>query len=284
MNKSFTGNPRYRLVFQNQKGFNIGFNLIIIPASVSTLGTGGPEGLDQHVDTKSDASLFRRCVVNNAAYDFYSRCVDTDLDIPEPPSDFRIWIFPDLTCSSACMLHQGAFLSHPVLETYLAPYLFLIKLFVPDITIGTKEQGYAGIYSAVMHELSHASHYGQVGNSYWNKYIDYTIRSFILQGGKPYGSGGEGSQYCELGEMWAYFMQATLDKDRYGGNLASYNNLFWFKPDILSYLYQRGMSRGEIFRALGAKITDISAFKQELVTLYPEREKTILDTFKKYGK
>lgn len=110
------------------------------------------------------------------------------------------------------------------------------------------------------------------------------IKSFITQGGKPYGSGGEGSGYCELGEMWGYFMQSTLNKDRYGGNLPSYGNRFWFKPDILNYLYQRGMSRGEIFRALGADVTDISTFKQTLVTLYPDREKTILDTFKQYGK
>ncbi len=40
MGKSFSGNPRYRIVFKNEKGFNIGFNFIIIPASVSTLGKG----------------------------------------------------------------------------------------------------------------------------------------------------------------------------------------------------------------------------------------------------
>ena len=46
MGKSFSGNPRYRIVFKNEKGFNIGFNFIIIPASVSTLGKGSPEGMD----------------------------------------------------------------------------------------------------------------------------------------------------------------------------------------------------------------------------------------------
>ena len=70
MGKSFSGNPRYRLVFQNSKGFNIGLNLIIIPASVSTLGKGSPEGMDVNIAAGSDGALFRRCAVNNAAYDY----------------------------------------------------------------------------------------------------------------------------------------------------------------------------------------------------------------------
>ena len=285
MEQAFTGKPRYRLVFQNEKGFCIGFNWVIVPASVSTLGEGGPEGLDAHVDTESDPTLFRRCVVNNAAYDFYSRCTETDLDITPPPSDLRIWIFPDLDSSSACMLQHGAFLSHTLIQTYLGPYLFLIEMFMPDVTLGTKEQGYAGIYTMAMHELAHASHYAQVGNDYWNPYIDYVIKSFVTQGGNAYGNGAaDGSSYCELGEMWGYFMQSTLYKDRYGGNLVYYGNKFWFRPDILSYLYERGLSRGEIYRALNADVTSIDDLKEELVNLYPERETSILQTFKNYGK
>ena len=293
MEKTFSGNPRYRLVFSNEKGFNIGFNWILIPASVSTLGKGGPEGIDAHVNIESDGALFRRCVVNNAVYDYYSRCTDTDLDILPPPDDLRIWIFPDLTCSSTCMLHHDAFLSNELIGTYLRtllePYselvLFAVRLFSPDVTIGTKGQGYEGIYKATVHEMAHASHYAQVGNAYWNPYIEYVIKSFITQGKQAYGSGGsEGSNYCELGEMWAYFMQSTLHKDRYGGNLPSYGNQFWFKPDILGYLYERGMARGEIFRALHADVTSMDDFKEELISLYPSREKTILETFRSYGK
>lgn len=236
------------------------------------------------MDTESDASLFRRCAVNNAAYDYYSRCTETDLDIPQPPTDLRIWIFPGLTSSSASMLHHGAFLSHTLIQTYLGAYVFLVKLFAPDITLGTKEQDYEGIYSITMHELSHASHYAQVGDGFWNPYIDYVIKSIVTQGGDPYGSGGDGSGYCELGEMWGYFMQATLYKDRYGGNLPTYGNRFWFKPDIFTYLYQRGMSRGEIFRALHADVTSMEDLLEELINLYPEREKTFRDTFRSYGK
>ena len=293
MQKTYSADLRYRLVFQSEKGFNIGFNFVIVPASVSTLGIGGPAGSDMHVNTESDEALFRRCAVNNAAYDYYSRCTDTDLDIPAPPEDLRIWIFPGLKASSTCMLHHKAFLSNELLGTYLRallePYseiaLFVLQLFSPDITIGTRDQGYDGIYSAVVHELSHASHYAQVGNPYWNPYIEYVIRSFVGGGGSAYGNGSaDNAGYCELGEMWGYFMQATLYKDRYGGTLRNYGNQFWFKPDILTYLYERGMSRSEIFRALGADVTGIDDLKEQLVSLYPARENMIVQVFRSYGK
>lgn len=285
MERTFSGNPRYRLVFQNEKGFNIGFNWIIIPASVSTLGKGGPEGLDYHVTRDSDGALFRRCAVNNAAWDYYSRCTKADLDVSPPPGDLRFWIFNGLTSSSACMLHHGAFLEGSLLDRYLGDWLNLVKIFLPDITIGTKEQDYAGIYTAVVHELSHASHYAQVGNAFWTPYINYVIRSYVTEGGRPYGSGfAEGAGYCEIGEMWAYFMQESLYKDHYGGTISPFGEMFWFRPDIFTYLYERGLSRGEIFRALKADVTAIDDLREELVSLYPDREETIEATFAFYGR
>lgn len=286
MPETFSGNPRYRLVFQNQKGFSIGFNWIIVPASVSTLGTGGPEGIDVHIDASSDNALFRRCAVNNAAYDYYSRCTETDLEINAPPGDLRIWIFPGLTASSAVMLHHGAFLNNNLLESYLGMWIGLIQIFLPDITIGTSgQENYPSIYKIVSHELAHASHYSKVGNDFWSPYISYVIHSFITQGGQAYGSGtGEGASLCEVGEMWAFFMQASLVKDRYKGIMDTFGNSYWFKPDILTYLYERGMTRGEIYRALGANTTDVEKLKEELVEIAPGLEKEINQTFGRYGK
>lgn len=286
MSKTFSGQPRYRLVFSNEKGFNIGFNFLLVPASVSTLGKGEPSGIDLHVSQKdSEGALFRRCVVNNAAYDYYSRCTEDDLDVAPPPGDLRIWIFPDLKCSSANMLHHGAFLTHTVIVAYLKEYLPLVKLFMPDVTIGTKELTYAQIYETVVHELAHTSHFAQVGNDFWTPYIDYVLLSFVTEGGRPYGSGSaDNANYCEIGEMWAYFMQETLKKDRYGGTIKQFGNNFWFKPDIFTYLYERGISRGEIFRALTAEVTSTEDLKEELITQLPDRETVITQTFKHYGK
>ena len=126
MSKSYSSKPRYRLVFKNEAGFSIGMNLVIIPASVSTLGKGGPEGIDYHVTAESEGKLFRRCAANNAAYEYISRCTATDLDILPPPADMRLWLFRKLDSSSCVMLHHGAFLDRGILKQYLSGYASLI--------------------------------------------------------------------------------------------------------------------------------------------------------------
>ena len=285
MGKSFSGKPRYRVVFKNEKGFNIGFNFIVIPASVFTLGKGGPEGLDYHVTPSKDPEMFLRCAVNNAAYEYFTRCTKEDLDVTPPPADLRFWIFKGLTSSSACMLHHGALLEKSLLKKYLGAYLSLVELFLPDITIGTRELDYSDIYKAVVHELSHASHYAKVGNDFWTSYIKYVIQSFVLEGGQAYGSGTkDGAGYCEVGEMWGYFMQESLYKERYGGAMYNYGNEFWFKPDIFTYLYERGLSRGQLFRALKADVTGIDDLRESLVELYPRMEDVIDQTFTYFDK
>ena len=202
-----------------------------------------------------------------------------------PPEDLRFWIFNSLTSSSACMLHHGAYLEDTLLGKYLGDYLWLIKIFLPDITVGTKAQDYAGIYKAVVHELAHASHYARVGNGYWTPYIRYVIQSFITEGGSAYGSGsGNGAGYCEVGEMWGFFLQESLYKERYGGAMYSFGHSYWFKPDIFTYLYERGMSRGEIYRVLRADVTGIDDLRDALIQAYPEREEAIHDIFRYYGK
>lgn len=284
LDKKFSSKPRYRVEFRNEKGFSIGLNLILMPASVSTLGEGGPAGIDCHVTQASDEKLFRRCVVNAAAYEYYSRCTETDMDILPPPPGLRIWILNSLDCSSAVMMHQGAVISHTLISGYLGPYALLVKLFLPDITIGTKgREKFDRIYSATMHELSHASHYVQVGNSYWNKYEEYVIQSYVLQGREAYGNGdGELAGYCEVGEMWGYFMQSVMEQDRYGGGLQSFGTSFWFYPQIFRYLYQRGTTRGEIFRALKSDVTSRDDLQEELTALYPDRESLIHQVFDRY--
>ena len=58
--KKFSANPKYRLVFKNEKGFAIGFNLILQPASASSLGRGSETGLSTTITKNSDRTLFFR--------------------------------------------------------------------------------------------------------------------------------------------------------------------------------------------------------------------------------
>ena len=120
MDKTFASDLRYRIVFRNEKGFSIGFNMVLVPASVSTLGKNSPEGVEMTVTKESDDKLFRRCVVNNAAYDYYSRCSPEDMNISLPPSDLRIWLFNGIQASSAVMMHHGAVVRSNLIESFQA--------------------------------------------------------------------------------------------------------------------------------------------------------------------
>lgn len=285
MKTEFSSKPRYRLVFENSMGFSIGLNLIVISGSVSTMGTGPQEGLDLEVTSSSDRRLFTRCVVNNAAYDYYSRCVPNDLDIASPPSDIRLWIFQELKASSAVMLHHGAFIDRDLFQKYLGDYSRIIKLFLPDITLGVKEkEDYSLIWSVTTHELAHGSHYSRVGNNYWTPYVDFILSSYLEGGTFSYGTdGAEDSGYCAVGESWAYFMQSSLWQDRYGGDMPLFGAEFWFHPQIFIELYSRGMSRGDLFRALKKDVTSMDDLKDTLLSLYPDQESTISLVFARYG-
>lgn len=285
MNKSYSSDLRYRIVFQNEKGFSIGFNLVLVPASVSTLGKSSPEGVNMTITDESDHKLFRRSVVNNAAYDYYSRCAVDDLNLESPPSDLRIWLFHSLNASSAVMFHHGAVLDGDMVRSFLGECVSILKFFMPDITVGTKTfNDYNRLYSTTCHELAHASHFAKAGVDFWNKYIYYIVESYLKTGGMTYGDGsGSLAGYCEIGEMWAYYMESLMYKDRYGGAFPTFGTSNWFYPQIFRYLDERGITCGEILRVLGPSVDSKSDLKQALISAYPSERTIIEQVFSRYG-
>ncbi len=283
MPKKFSSDIRYRLVFKNKMGFNIGFNLLLVPASMSTLGRHSPDGIDVVVSKYSDRKLFCRSVVNNAGYEYYSRCKESGYSMSTPPSNLRIWIFYNLTSSSAPMLQHGAILDRSVLGKYLGEYLPLIKIFLPDITMGVKESGdYRTVYNTAIHEMAHASHWSKVGNDYWDPLIKYVIGSFVSSGFTTYGLGNEPDHgYCEVAESWAYYIQSRFDRDRYGSG-ANFGGGFWFSPQSLLFLDDRGMDRFKIFKALTPEVIDREKLQDKLIELYPESKSLINQAFDRY--
>ena len=283
--KRFSSAPRYRLMFQNRQGFNIGLNLNLLPASLSTLGKGPSDGIDAVITPESDRLLFCRAAVSNAAYDYYSRCAEDDLAIATPPASLRIWIFQHILSSSTPMLHHGTLVDKTLIGKYLGDYAPLLALFLPDVTIGAKEKNtYAALYAETVHELSHASHYAQAGKDYWDNYILYILSAFLDGGNEDYGTGtGEYAGYCEIGEMWGYFMQNTLMNDRYGGAMPTSGMHYWFHPQIFRYLYERGFTRSQLFRALQPDVCSRDALQGKLLKLYPEKEAIISQVFARYA-
>lgn len=283
MSKSFTSDLRYRLIFKNEKGFSIGFNLVLLPASVSTLGKTSPEGLNVTITKDSERKLFNRCVVNNAAYEYYSRCSQDDLGIALPPSDIRIWIFHESQQSSAVMLHHGALVQGSFIKSFLGEFASLIEYFAPDITLGLAGMSdYQSIYSVVCHELAHASHFSQVGTSFWDQYIKYIMTSYV-KFGNIYGDGLlDGAGYCAVGEMWSYFLESKMYKDRYGGGFPTFGTSFWFKPQIFRYLNERGLECSKLFSVLNDTVTSKAGLKNALILAYPASKDIIEQVFSRY--
>lgn len=282
--KSFSSQMRYRLVFQNEKGFGIGVDLLLVPASVSTLGSGPSEGISVKVTKDSDRKLFSRCVVNNAVYDYFMRCTREGVKITPPPENIRIWLFQNIASSSAPMLHQGSVVDSGTLSEYLGGYTDILKHFLPDITMGLRYlDDYSEIYNYTQHELAHASHYVRVGNAYWNKYIKHVLKSFVTSGMKVYGVGTEpDAGYCEVGEMWAFYLQNVLYRERYGHYQSELGTSYWFHPQILLYMDDRGIDDSKIFTALIPSVTDREQFQKTLTELYPESRYIIEQAFNRY--
>ena len=277
----FSAKPRYSICFQNRLGFTIGLNLILVPASVSTLGKDDPEGINVIVDGNADKTLFRRCAVNNAAYDYYQKCSASG--VTAPPRNLRIWIMNILKPSCSLMMHHGAILDTKLVSNYLGVYKAIVRVFAPDIVIGSKNKNgkYSELYTTAVHEMAHSSHFVKVGSGYWDNYATYILSSYMTTG-SCYGSGnGEDAGYCEVGEMWAYYLENMLFKDRYGANPGR-GYSYWFRPEIFVTLEEGGMTRGEIFSALKSDVTDLEALQKELVALYPAKKSLITQTFKKY--
>ncbi len=282
--KKFSSDLRYRIIYKNKLGFSIGFNAILVPASVSTLGKAPSEGLDFMITEESEAKLFRRSVVNNACYEYYSRCSEEDLNISQPPANLRIWVFPSLEASSAPMLHHGTILNEIQLNSYWSYCVKILHVFLPDITIGTQTcTTYQEIYSAVCHELAHASHYTKVGNDYWNSYIYYIVEAYIKNRNQLYGDGtGERAGYCAVGESWAYFLQSKMFKDRYGGTMPTFGTSFWFHPQVFRYLNDRGFSISDLFHVLREDVNSEEDLKNALISNHTSQKQIIEQAFTRY--
>ena len=285
MSKSFTSKPRYRIQFTNRKGFSIGFNGVIVKGSISTLGEQSASGYSIAITPNSDINLFRRSVINNAAFDYYEMCREKGSTLSLPPADLRIWQFGFLQGSATVMMHHGAIIDIDLISEILGEYSFILEFFLPDLVLGLKNQNdYASIYRNTIHELAHTSHFVKVGNSYWDIYAMHILTSWLKTGGILYGSGTEkNAGYCEVGEMWAYYMENILYRERYPDWTRTWGTNWWFRPEILLYLDERGVNRNKIFAALDSEVHSREVLQQRLQFLYPEFKSIINEAFNNYN-
>ena len=172
-----------------------------------------------------------------------------------------------------------------LIDEILGEFAPLVRFFLPDIVLGLYNQNdYASIYSNAMHELSHTSHYMKVGNEYWDRYALHILTSWVSSGGMLYGVGTEDyAGYCEVGEMWGYYMQNILYRERYADWSYTYGLKWWFRPEIFLYLDERGLNRDKIFAVLSADVHSRETLQQRLLSLYPEFKSIIYEAFNLYN-
>lgn len=284
MKKSYSTELRYRIVFKNEKGFAIGFNNILLAASTSTLGKHGPEGVSVVLDTDADRKVYTRCAVNNAVRDYWDLCSRPDARMKTPPANLRIWLFQHLPAGCTAMMQQGCMVDGTLLGDFLGDCAWLAKMFLPDIMLGLNTcERYSDIYAMTMHECAHASHYMQVGNSWWRRLCSYVMKTFITSGFSIYGAGTEqDNDYCEIAEMWAYAFMNVQMRERYPEIGTVYGLSYWFSPQIFMYLDERGLTMNRILPALSADVTDMETLKSRLLSLYPEFKSMIMQAFSRY--
>ena len=88
--------------------------------------------------------------------------------------------------------------------------------------------------------------------------------------------------YCEVGEMWGYYLESKIYKDRYGGSFPTYGTSYWFYPQIFRYLDERGITASEIFEVLDASVVSRTSLKNSWMLAYPAKRTVIDQVFNRY--
>ena len=78
-------------------------------------------------------------------------------------------------------------------------------------------------------------------------------------------------------------LRGGRDVERYGGVTPTFGSSFWFRPQILRYLDERGLGREQIFRALTSEVDSRDKFRDKLNSLYPGYQSVIDQVFDRYS-
>lgn len=227
--------------------------------------------------------------INNSAYEYYNFCSDNE--IITPPLFLKIWMTNTTNKGCAPMLPR---ITHPIgrdsnceLADFFINIIYglpatlfinhtIIELIAPDVIIGGKNRTSSrAFYSQTVHELSHASHFSQVGSAYWAKYISY----IMTYGAYGDDNKGENAGICGVGEMWGYAIEDLLTNGKYGG-LDIHKGADWIRADILHDLMKEGIvSPNDVFDCLTPLVTTQNKLKEALQEKSPANHNIIETRF-----
>lgn len=231
--------------------------------------------------SRTDTWPWYYSTINNATSIYYEHLCE-DFGILKPVKNLRICAIPfdlnDWNASTPMFRHffnMGTFCDF--ISTYhIFSAIAVLGLILPDMLVYMPNHSTQSIYRTMFHELAHASHYTQVGNEYWGKYIKGIIFNF------GYGSDTNATNagYIGIGEMWGSYAEYMLYNYYWGHyeNLSGINLSFvpdadeWYKPQIPYYLSQlpiKQLDSCRIFQYLTPVDTNHKYLRDTLMLLFP---------------
>ncbi len=285
MNKKFHTNVFYNIKWYNcHKLYSIHYPIIL---SNSFLGVYSKNGFDLNLSETNNC--WKLANINNSAYEYYNFCSDNE--IFTPPLFLKIWMTNTTNKGCAPMLPR---ITHPIgrdsnceLADFFINIIYglpatlfinhnIIELIAPDVIIGGKNRTSSkAFYAQTVHELSHASHFSQVGSAYWAKYISY----IMTYGAYGNDNKGENAGICGVGEMWGYALEDLLTNDKYG-MVDIHKGADWIRADILHNLMKEDIvSPKDVFDCLTPLVITQNKLKEALQAKSPNNYNIIETRF-----
>ena len=151
INKTFTGTPKYKIVFKNENGFTIWGNCGFLAPAQKTYRNQSPHGFS--MEFTPDNMCWQWCVVNNAANEYWLS--NKNGPILLPPPNLKIWVWKGYSWSSAPMLRRiKSYIQTTWGDNFIERFLNIFygdlvtinvlsfSSLMPDIIIGTFEKKY----------------------------------------------------------------------------------------------------------------------------------------------
>lgn len=242
----------------------------IVGPAYHRLGRHSKIGLDYDCYTNSKA--WRYATINNVL--IKNLAFNDEYDIPTP-EHLNIWVIGhknETWAGSTPLLHSysGAY-AGVAFGVLFCTGLPLLAVFLPDILLFEEQDENATtseLTETMFHELVHASHYLQVGDTYWDHYISHIIWN---QGYGDSEDSGYFAGYCGIGEMWATYVGLFyLAKDLGFPILSQIEAPYWtceqwFKPCIMieigNRIHDSDANIGNMYRSLQSDVHDLHALQ-----------------------
>lgn len=239
----FRYSPSYSVIFQNETGFRVWGNWYYLGIATWNFGLHSNYGYSPIIYPSQTPWLF--ATINNGTY-YYRETICPRYGVTKPASDLKIWALRfesmGLSGGAAAPMCQHVEMSvanitmfmlaeTPSLGSSLFPSI--ISNVLPDIFVVVGEHDTRLCYVSLFHELSHASHFEQVDDSYWMSFVTATATHI------GYGDGtGPNDGYIGVSEMWGdYFGHNVCCKDYFGYTLNWIPDYEWIDPGILMRLH-----------------------------------------------